>query len=296
MNTEIAIPDATAFEKRALSVLEQAKSIKPLEDDDQYGEVDQWLSSLKSYQKELNATFDPGIKQSNELTKTLREAKARHAVPIEQAETIAKGHLIDYTRRRDAAIEEARRKAQEEADRAAQAIQKAKDEAQRKAREEEERKYKEAQEAARKVREAEEAAAKLKGAARAKAEEAARKAQDEARKAQEAQRQAALATAAATALAEAPVEAVVVLAEAPELKSNTSFKYPWDGMVKGNTDQEKSASLRLLVEAIAAKQAPLSLIVASETEIRKFAQATRGEVQVPGLHFYQKEVASTRSR
>ncbi len=230
-------PDASQFEKKALTVLEQARSIQPIEDDDQYAEVDTWLSGLKAYQKEIKALFDEPIKKADEAADALRASKKRLYQPVADAEAIAKGILGVYQAKR--------RQEQEEAQRKADAL----------ARE---------QAAARKAAEIE--ALKKDGR-----------------------------EALATALSTTPLVVPPAAKVSTELKGKTSFREDWTGDLDGVTEAEKDANLRKLVEAVAAKAAPLSLLKGNETEFRKFAQATKGQVPVPGLRFYTKTIAATRS-
>lgn len=106
--------ELTQFDKKALAVLDMAKSII-IRDDEGYEEVGKFLTGLKAYQKELDATFDPALKAQRAALDELRDAKDRHAKPIKEAEMLTKACLDGYRAKRQAQIEAENRKALEAA-------------------------------------------------------------------------------------------------------------------------------------------------------------------------------------
>lgn len=75
----------------------------------------------------------------------------------------------------------------------------------------------------------------------------------------------------------APVSTPVVAA-APK-PAGLSVPKPWDARL---------TNLMLLVKAIAAGKAPITLVHFDESMARRYAQSTKGTVEVPGVEFYQK--------
>lgn len=227
MSPNIAIPDATQFEKKALAVLEVAKSMSILTDE-QFQAAGEFLRGLKAHTKELDATFDETIEAAHQAHKKALGAKAKHAEPIKEAERIVKGKVTTYQI-----------------------------EAQRKADEEKRRLEAEAKERAEK--EALDAAVRAEASGDKEAAEA---------------------------IISEPVYTPPVKVQAPVKAAGVSFKDKHDGVVE---------SLMDLVKAVAAGKAPLNLVMADQTAVRKYAEATKGSIPVPGVRFTKTQVAAVRA-
>jgi hypothetical protein len=112
----------TQFEQKALTVLEKAKGII-VTNAESYAFAVEFFKGLKSYQKELDQTFDPAIKKAHEAHKEMVAAKKRHALPIEQAEALVEQKCITWKREEDRKAEEKRRELEAEAKKQAEEAQ-----------------------------------------------------------------------------------------------------------------------------------------------------------------------------
>ena len=114
--------DATAFEKKALSVLAQAQAIT-ISDDASFIRAGEFLKGLKSYSKELDDTFDDPIAKAFASHKAAVAAKKKHSEPISGAERIVKTKLGDYQQAQDRKAREERARLELEARKAQEAEQ-----------------------------------------------------------------------------------------------------------------------------------------------------------------------------
>lgn len=117
--TEIVIPEASAFQAKALTVLEQAKAIV-ISTQEQFVAAGEFLKGLKAYSKELDATFDGVIKRAHEAHKAAKAAKDLHAKPIADAEAVLKQKLVAFQIDQEARAAEERKRLQAIADKAAE--------------------------------------------------------------------------------------------------------------------------------------------------------------------------------
>ena len=294
------IPDATQFKSRSLAILETAKALV-IENDEQQQEVADWIRDIKSSRADLDALCDPAIEAAHMEHKARLNVKKQYAVPLEQAEVIAKEKMAAFKKKRDAELEAIRleneRKAREQERIEREAREKKEREAREKwekeqaalrAKEEKERKA--AAEKAEKLAaegKAEEAAkAKAKADADAKAakeraeKDAAKRAEDEAR-----------ARADADAKAEADRLArqkAAKDAEAAAKTTGTSFTVVYLASVDTPTD------LRDLLAAIVAGKVPVAAVQPNEKWLNDYAKATQGAVAMPGVRFYTKDQVSVK--
>ncbi len=284
---ELTFPGAPEFKAKALSIVETANGIEIL-DDDGFQEVGVFLQNIKTDRKELDRICDPAIEAAHLEHKARVGLKKEWAKPLDQAEAIAKEKMAEYDKKRKAEIaaeqkllEDIARKEAEERRR----VDMEKIESENKIRREVEAKKQ-------KEREAEIARLKKEGDAKAAkaAEEKAKKDAEAARiRAEEDKKKAA-----AVAAAPLKIETVAKI-EAPRA-AGVSVTQVWTGELDGGVDPvARENSLRALVEAIAAKKAPIYLIQENTTELRKMGESTKGVVNVPGVRFFQKDRVSSRS-
>lgn len=120
---ELAIvPETKEVDQRAAEALSIAADIA-IRDASTYQTACDFLKSLKTIEKDINATFDEPIHRAFEAHRAIVAAKKKHFEPIERAESIVKPKIAAYLQeqeriRRDEERrlqEEARKKAEEEA-------------------------------------------------------------------------------------------------------------------------------------------------------------------------------------
>lgn len=93
-------------------------------------------------------------------------------------------------------------------------------------------------------------------------------------------------TAAAKKLEAAPVEVKAIEKIESVKAAGVTITQDWDGEV---TD------LLVLLQAIIKKDAPIMLVKEVQMEVRRFAQATKGQIPVPGIRFFTKDRVTARS-
>ncbi len=291
-NQELIFPGAAEFGQKALSIVDTANGIM-IRDDDGLQEVSEFLGGIKSQRKELDRLCDPAIDAAFKEHRARVGLKKEFSAPLDQAEAIAKKKMSDYDERRRAERAAEQKRLDDIA--RAEAEEKRKIEMARIEAENKIRREKEAEE--KKKRDAEIARLKKEGDAKA-----AKEAQERAkREALAAEQRAADDKARAAVLAAKPleIETKVVIETAPKLAGATISRI-WTGEIIGGPNQgdldptEKEKNLRLLIEAIARKEAPIYLVQENATEIRKMGESTKGTVQVPGVRFYDKPRVASR--
>lgn len=102
------------IEQRALSVPEQAKSLK-IVDDTTYQKGGTILVVIKGLRKEINETFDPVIAKANAAHKEACAAKKKVESPLVEAEAIIKPALAAYDAELERKAREEQRRLEEEA-------------------------------------------------------------------------------------------------------------------------------------------------------------------------------------
>lgn len=290
-NAELVFVGVEEGKRKSMSMIEAARGIVIL-DDDGFQEVGEFLQSIKAERKVWDARCDKAIDAAHKEWKARLGYKAEFCQPLDEAEKIAKDKMAEYDRKRKAEIAAEQKRLDDEARKVAE--EKRRLEAERVEAENKIRRAKEAEE--QKKRDAEIAKAKKDGDAKA----AARMATEKLVAAENARIRAIEDKQRAEAAAAAPlkIEAVVKI-EAP-VAAGVSFGFTWAGEIiggeaPGNVDpMVLENNLRLLVEAIAAKKAPLYLILANTSELTKMAGSVKGAVQIPGVRFFQKPKVTAR--
>ena len=114
MTTSLAIPEASAFEKKALAALAQANAMT-VTSEPEFQAAAVYVQGLKAYQKELDSTFDEAIAAAHASHKAIVAAKKKHYEPIAQAETVVKAKLITFQQEMERKQREEQRRLEEEA-------------------------------------------------------------------------------------------------------------------------------------------------------------------------------------
>ena len=83
------------IEQRALALPEQARQFVVF-DDTTYQQAGEFLLRIKTVRKELDATFDPVIAKAFATHKEAIAQKQRHEEPLELAEFVIKGRMVEY--------------------------------------------------------------------------------------------------------------------------------------------------------------------------------------------------------
>ncbi len=284
---ELIFPGAPEFKAKALSIVDTANGIEIL-DDDGFQEVGLFLQKIKTDRKELDRICDTAIEAAYLEHKSRVGLKKEYAIPLDQAERIAKDKMEEYDKKRKAEIAAEQKRLEDEARKVAEEKRQkeiAELERQAKIRREKEAEDKRLKdlEIARLKKEGDAKAAKRAETEKLMAAEKARLQAEEDKK-----------RAAAVAAAPLKIEAVAKI-EAP-VAAGVTVAQVWAGELEGGEDPvARENALRALIEAVAAKKAPLYLLIESTTEIRKMAESTKGVVKVPGVRFFQKAKTTVRS-
>lgn len=109
------VPDTKVMDAKALTYLEFANEIA-IANDEQYVAAGQFVLDVKKLLKEINDTFDDPIKKQREALESLRDAKKKHAEPLEKAEGIVKPKLVEWKKESDRRCAELEKKLQKEAE------------------------------------------------------------------------------------------------------------------------------------------------------------------------------------
>jgi hypothetical protein len=115
--------DATQFKNRAEKKLATAKSFV-IETVEQRDEVLDWVRGIKKDKADLDALCDPAIAAAHAEHKARINVKNQYAIPLNEAEEVAKTKLAAFKRKHDAELEAARVKAEKEAAEKAEADRK----------------------------------------------------------------------------------------------------------------------------------------------------------------------------
>lgn len=90
----------TELTERALTVPQQATALI-ITSSEQYETAAEMLLSIKSLQKEIDATFDPIVKKAHEAHKEAVAQKKKIEAPLIEAERILKPKMADYVAEQD---------------------------------------------------------------------------------------------------------------------------------------------------------------------------------------------------
>lgn len=109
------------IQQKAAGIVEKAKA-HAVVDQESYDIATNTLKGLKAMMKEIEATFDPIAKKAHDAWKEVLAQKKRHIEPLETADKILRRKAADWFAEQDRirreaerqALEEARRKAEEE--------------------------------------------------------------------------------------------------------------------------------------------------------------------------------------
>ena len=245
------------LEQKALAVDEQAKAIT-IRTPEEYKGAAEFCKTVKGLQKKVKEAFGDIIEKAYAAHKAAKAKEAEHLEPLVKAEAFVKGKMVAY----DTAQEELRRKEQERLNRMAEADRRKKEEQEAELRRKEEEKR---QEAERLEREA----AQIKNAeARAEAEKAAAKARADADKA-------------AAKADEKAFQAQNIIAPiaAPKVEA-----------VKG-----VSYSIKYTAEVVDFSALPDDFKLPDMSKLNKVAQATKGELKIPGIKVNTEKVMRSGS-
>jgi membrane protein involved in colicin uptake len=284
-------PEVREIESSAGELVLRAQAItiaSPLD----YSAAGEQLTAIKGRLKRIEEVRTSITKPLNETLRKINEFFSAPKAQLEEAERTVKRTMVAY----DQKVENERREAQRKADEAAaaerrrqeaaaaEARRKAQDEAARLAREAAEKRAAE-EKALREAEEAERAGNRAAAeAARAEAERAAKEAAKLDVRA-EAKVEKAEAKAADLELAAASVVSTIV--DIPKAAAaGVSGRENWRAEV---TD------LRALVQAVAAGQAPLSLLQANDKVIGQQARSLKAEFNVPGVRVWAERGIAARS-
>lgn len=108
------IPETKEVDQRANEALSIANELK-IRDSQTYQTACDFLKSLKTIEKDINATFDEPIRRAFEAHRSIVGAKKKHFEPIEQAERIVKPKIAAYQEEQERIRREEERRLQEEA-------------------------------------------------------------------------------------------------------------------------------------------------------------------------------------
>jgi len=125
---EITVPDAPELEGRIMTWPERAATVS-ITTQDHYSAAGELLTGIKGLQKEIDETFDPGIKKAHELHRDLLAKKREFSAPLSEAEKLIKDKMSVYLDEQEKKRAEAQRKAEAEARRQAEEQRRAEEEA-----------------------------------------------------------------------------------------------------------------------------------------------------------------------
>lgn len=308
--------DATQFKSKSLKVLDTAKALV-IESDEQLAEVAEWVRGIKNERKSLDELCDPGIEAAHMEHKARLNIKKQYAVPLDEAERVAKEKMGAFNTKRAAereaerkrldaeAAEKARveREAREKAEAEAKALREKQEAEERAAREKIEAEAKAKRDA---QRAEQEAAAKAleainKAAADKLREEQAKKDADAATKAaaekleREKQEAAAKAKrekdeAAARAEREAEAEKKRLADAKAAKKAQDEAKPAGTSFSKDHYAAVDNDAMKMeLVKAVAAGAVPLAALEPAQKWLNDYAHDTEGALTMPGVRFYSKD-------
>lgn len=111
---EVQVIDAKEIEQKALSIPEQARSLK-IVDDTTYQRGGEILVAVKGLRKQIDACFDPIIKKAYEAHKEAKAQKTKVEAPLVEGEGILKSAMATYNTEQERRAEEARQRAEADA-------------------------------------------------------------------------------------------------------------------------------------------------------------------------------------
>lgn len=216
------------------------------------------LRRIKAVQREISDVFDPIVKKAHAAWKEALAQKEARLKRYQEAEGRLKAALVEYRRRKEAEAAEERRRLEEEA---------------RRKREEEEARRRAELEAERKRLEEERLAAAAEAEARGDKTLA------------EALLSAPLPEPQAPPTEEPVIEIPVPKVEPPKA----------EGLVFTTRWKAEVVDFPALVQAVAMGHAPVTLLLPDLVALNRFAQATRGAAEVPGVRFFEVKEARVRA-
>jgi hypothetical protein len=246
---------ATRFERESREMVATVQGLA-VTDAESYAAAGEWIKAVTEFMRRVNEFAGPIVKATHDAHKVAVHQRDQLLKPAEGAKRILGTRMAEY------------------------------DEAQRRA-------AREAAEAARREQERREAEAR----AAALAEEARlRKEAEDARVAEAARMEQAGDQVGAVKLLEQPVEAPVVVpapvfapappVAAPPKVEGVSYVETWSGEV---------ADLALLVKAVAAGEAPITLLQANTAALNALARSMKGQMTIPGVKWVSSRTARVRA-
>jgi chromosome segregation ATPase len=284
-------PEVRELEASAGELVARAQAIVITTPDD-YSAAGSQLTLIKGRLKRVEEVRTSITKPLNETLRRINDFFAAPKARLEEAERIVKRSMVDYDQKVERERREAQRKAEEAAAAERRKAEAAAAEARRKAAEEAARLEREAAERRaaeeKALREAAEAeAAGNRAAAEAARIEAERAAREAAKLAERAEAKVEKAEAKAADLELAAASVVAPIVDIPRATAaGVAGRENWKAEV---------VDLRALVQAVAAGQAPLSLLQANDKVIGQQARSLKAEFVVPGIRVWAERGIAARS-
>lgn len=107
------VPETKEVDERAREALSIATDLT-IRDSRTYETACDFLKSLKTIEKDINATFDEPIRRAFEAHRSIVAAKKKHFEPIERAEQMVKPKIAAYLQEQERIRREEERRLQEE--------------------------------------------------------------------------------------------------------------------------------------------------------------------------------------